>query len=126
MNQREIKFRAWDRYMEGKHMVKVDMLDFRLGTLYGKDERDFSHDMDMKFYELMQFTGLKDKNGKEIWEGDVIRCYHEKGVIENTLGCFGFQQTRDNFTTLLDIWERGDGHKVEVIGNIYENPELLK
>jgi hypothetical protein len=90
---RTIKFRAWDK--ENKKMV--DVIDFSCMNYPDK-------------YEVMQFTGLHDKNGTEIYEGDVIK------------------------TPIVDAevvrWERAgyilpDEHRMEVIGNIYSNPELL-
>lgn len=76
-------------------------------------------------FELMQYTGLKDKNGKEIYEGDIL---HFKDPHDGIIGTvewadFGWQVTNDYFDqqfedTPPDEWE--------VIGNIYENPELLK
>jgi hypothetical protein len=79
-------------------------------------------------FEVMQYTGLKDKNGKEIYEGDVIKLYpsDKSGVQilwdEHTAGFgFGNQTMADhlNFRKLAAI-------NYEVIGNIYENPELME
>ena len=83
---------------------------------------------------IMQYTGLKDKNGKEIYEGDVVRIpddYEEYGFMAGEQrevyyfdGCFRLkpkkENTRDRGNTIMD-----DMEKCEVIGNIYENPELL-
>jgi len=131
---REIKFRAWDT---------------QLKAMIGSDERDFAVSFDgfisvyngeelcdeLTTLELMQYTGLKDKNGKEIYEGDLIKyeagawvdCYgawQEKSTIEKVeiepLGTNPFSATGYDDITIF-YPENG-----QVIGNIYENPELLE
>ena len=88
--------------------------------------------------KLMQFTGLKDKNGKEICEGDIVRRVYaftkankpkettDQIVFSDEWGAFAFHSK----TNIGKGWSRMySGHKAfpfEVIGNIYENPELLK
>lgn len=79
-------------------------------------------------FELMQFTGLKDKNGKEIYEGDRIRISDEYGN-EDT-GFIGYKEREMAFVVdwgnnrYRRIMDSED--VIEVIGNLYENPELLK
>jgi uncharacterized phage protein (TIGR01671 family) len=84
-------------------------------------------------YELMQFTGLHDKNGKEIYEGDILKLQYPVNY-----GFAGKYNHEIIVTILFDngsFWFKGDGYtdcnwhfynEYEVIGNIYENPELLK
>lgn len=83
--------------------------------------------------ELMQFTGLKDKNGKDIYEGDIIVCRDGKAkiVYEESFAKFIMDFNISGKNTLPDFedWSRQDAdtcmRSIEVIGNIYENPELL-
>lgn len=75
-----------------------------------------------EFYEIMQYTGLKDKNGKEIYEGDIVK--HSNGIknVYWSESSASFQMDLSDFVLDQEI---GDYNSVEVIGNIYENPELL-
>lgn len=105
---REIKFRAWDTRFNNMH--------------YYADVKTWHLNMpDLEECTLMQYTGLKDKNGKEIYEDDIVTCYDTAGgeVYNHRVDFYGFRQ---------EIWsEEFDGKtKVLIIGNIYENPELLQ
>lgn len=127
------KFRAWDKL--GKEMHKVSAIDFsskgariiRLAEVHSNGKGD--HKRWYSTVELMQSTGLKDKNGTEIYEGDIIQ--HS----EKPNPCFSYPfevvQARtgewrlDNFRcgTVLAFSNQDE---LEVLGNIYENPELLE
>lgn len=131
---REIKFRAWDRG------CKMMIAPFDIRTLI-KAFNDESNDAeyadhpvyqhlgytgDAEGYDLMQFTGLKDKNGVDIYEGDVVRMQGKKRigqyVTEVIFKAPIFRPVR-NDTYFVD-WAALVG--CEVIGNIFENPELLE
>ena len=124
---REIKFRAWDNVE--KEFIGQDyfnLIDF-VGNTYqfslGKLNQEIS-------FELMQFTGLKDKNGVEIYEGDVIThnvYIKESGRLERSepkeifwdIEKSGWETNRTGYSSGLFY------DNYEIIGNIYSNPELL-
>lgn len=115
---REIKFRAWN----GKEM----QLAFDLSQ---NPKFWWVHNKD---YPLMQFTGLLDKNGKEIYEGDLIHGA-EGGHLSEVFFNEGYFQLRHNHYdmsgNITGVYEQVLGWLVsplEVVGNIYENKELLK
>ena len=109
--QREIKFRAFDG---------SEIIEWNTCKDFDTPEQLFKPDMDD--WIVMQYTGLKDKNGKEIYEGDIT----SRGVITFSRG--KFQGTYyDSQGNLEEDWE-DDLYKeknIEIIGNIYENANLL-
>lgn len=118
---REIKFRAWDTYkkiwIEYKiHEGIVFFLDKSTGVWVGKYDKRY------KEFDLMQYTGLKDMKGKEIYEGDILfetfREEYFKVVFENG----SFRAEVDEYSLDLEDY----AHICEVVGNIYENPELIE
>ncbi len=128
---REIKFRAWDK--EKKIMIRVDGINFALNRYWGQEHNShIKHDFSLEPYEFMQFTGLKDKNGKEIWEGDIVLYAYDE---DEDLQKYQVKWEAAGFWLLyldgkypefeFDPFTQDDGKDMEVIGNIYENSELL-
>lgn len=119
---REIKFRVWDK--KEKTMHKLWLLKYgkdgieRVGGFWNDGE--YNGASDLHDFELMQFTGLKDKNGKEIFESDLVK-YRDAPIQEVVFEEGSFRYRDGNDWGLLTLV----AEYCEVIGNIYENPELL-
>lgn len=100
---REIKFRAWDKQIQ-------KMLDIDLPQAFHRDWERFAP---------MQYTGLKDKNGKEIYEGDIVEWDLDKsGAKDRTVMKIEYDGGGFHSTPYINATS-------EIIGNIFENPELL-
>lgn len=120
-----LRFRAWD--VEFKEMVQVDALDFEEQIIKATYKNGNVVKEDLKNYILMQSTGLTDKNGKEIFEGDVVKmaknvyseptCYE---VVRHRGGAYRLDSKQYG----CELWLRHTD--CEIAGNIYENPELLE
>lgn len=131
---REIKFRAWDKerefmtsepyYFEKHHYSDENRVNQSTYVFY-EDWRDLE---DGRYHEceLMQFTGLLDKNGKEIYEGDIVHCSIEGDnignvdVIQFKDASFWLRYRDRSIPSWIEF-----GNELEVIGNIHENHELL-
>lgn len=120
---REIKFRAWLK--EHKTMVNVSEIDINHQLIYHYGFDDFEGNFEnFNSIELLQHIGLKDKNGKEIYEGDIFHIGDKKILyVVEWIDCgLKGKQIRNKSWIGLDYWK----DNIEVIGNIYENPELME
>jgi len=145
---REIKFRAWEKFEKDYAKEMGSNGEMHYGDAWKENEElqekrtvviaGFYHDSgwDWNDFEIMQFTGLKDKNGKEIYEGDILkRLHHVTKEYEPNyyiLDVFeegGFWARTKNYGTDHEYRVSGsiikDG-SFEIVGNVYENKELSK
>lgn len=124
------KYRAWDK--EYKEMVQVDALVFDEQIIKATYKNGNVVKEDLKNYVLMQSTGLRDKNGKEIFEGDILKVTN----LSIWLEVVSFNKNKAMFvskevkrkveeTPLYDLFNT-DIFEVEIIGNIHTNPELAE
>lgn len=130
------KFRAWDK--KYKMMMKVNKINFEENTAWleadnGDHESRHTLTRELKDILLMQSTGLHDKNGVEIYEGDIVRWFStvlEKSEWTGTVIRDGaemcIQTSKISRTSggMLNVLARDEA--IKVIGNVYEQPELLE
>ena len=141
---REIKFRAWNKdwkmmvlpedlqaiWFDGVTACAADV-EFNITTTDGQRNKNLWEDCEKDEVTLMQYTGLKDKNGVEIYEGDVLVIQDKNSVngdVENETSHVRWQKDIAGFIISNYSGEGFGSYKtedLEVIGNIHQNPELL-
>ena len=133
---REYKFRVWDKDTKHMHICGDDVhdeIDFEYETnkaYYYNLQNGCGSLREDSSYVLMQFTGLHDKNGKEIYEGDIVFIKGDTEVLD-IKGKVEYSDTFAQFIitntgNIIDEAEPlGDYEDIEVIGNVFENKELL-
>ena len=126
---REIKFRAWDSknkefvyefYINSNRTDYIQIIPEYLNT-----RRDSFIMTTNDDYELNQFTGLKDKNGKEIYDGDILMNRFSPGREERLVLTHDIFFIIHRLRTLQHERKNDLNQTLEIIGNVYESPELL-
>lgn len=149
---REIKFRIWDKYEKRmfypddiSYICSIDNLHFSSTPIHKLDEIDYIETTDD--VEIMQYTGIKDKNGRNVCEGDIIKLTNgdfcivlfqdgafminfvkngETGEVYPIDGKEVCHMTLDDISSFPRSSSLDRNINIETIGNIYENEELLK
>lgn len=123
------RYKAWDSWRKRMSVVDriyIDTKGVRLYDDFGEYWRDFSD------VELMQSTGLKDKNGKEIFEGDILAVETDDETLnvnvfwDENHALFMFESKKYNEKEALAELLEDNSYPFEIVGNVYENPELLE
>lgn len=146
---REIKFRAflcssqrlpngitlgYEKFPRGIYEIMYINLASEIVTLWSEKEQT-SFEVSFRKVKIMQYTGLKDKDGKEIYEGDIVSLKYlydkrttDKGQVvwREDKASFGLKSLKGLTNEVYELYQVTAEHNLEIIGNIYENPELLK
>lgn len=130
LQQRELKFRLWD----GKRIINNSFSVHHNGKINRAEWVNYYDSNDDEDCVIMQYTGLKDKNGKEICEGDIVRhspyrigAFKDENSYEYRNKEIEWDAKNGSWMVSGNYgWSLGIYCNIEIIGNIYENPELLK
>lgn len=124
------RFRAWDK--EFKEKVQVDALVFEEQLIKATYKNGNVVKEDLKNYVLMQSTGLTDKNGKEIFEGDILSIETDKENVkvevswDSKHALFVFESKKYNAKEALGELFEDNPYPFKIIGNVWEDPELVE
>lgn len=124
------RFRAWD--VEFKELVRVDALVLDEQVIKATYNNGNVVKDDLKNYVLMQSTGLMEKNGKEIFEGDILSIETDEENVrvevswDSKHALFVFESKKYNEKEALGELFEDNSYPFKIIGNIYENPELVE
>jgi len=132
---REIKFRVWDNEKERMQFVGAIDWDYKFELLTCNTDTDKLYMCEKDDFVLQQFTGLKDKNNRDVYEGDIVHCRMLKsdwqGILDDYIAvveddicnpCFVLKQANGR---LEYDFVKCDLMELDIIGNIYEDKELL-
>ena len=129
-----LRYRAWDKHSQ--KMFANDELIIWNNNVYANDSKKLSCNhlkgwsIDEEY--LMQSTGILDKNGKEIFEGDILGIETDEGILNVNIfwdeehALFMFESKKHNEKELLAELVEDNTYPFAILGNIYENPELLE
>ena len=129
---REIKFRAWDKQSKGLYPVSLIDWDLKRVWLEGSTKKATNYGWGWQDFDkviLMQFTGLRDKNDKEIYgEGDIYKDANEIiSIVKMAVDGWALFPVKKGTPVRNLYWQNiCNSTKGEVIGNIHDNPELLE
>ena len=132
---RELKFRAWDKLdnrmiVDEQGFIPLKVTNKGVLKLSPEHVDELWTIVNGDRFEMMQYTGLKDKNGKEIYEGDICETVTYSGKPFGTIDIVKFSGGAFKLTDIEDALlpihlDDSDIQSIEVIGNIYENPYLV-